>query len=96
LSALPAILCPLSECLKLFRFGADFGETIREAAKAGSGSAARQCPPEHLQGMLRIQEGIDDAVDAGSKTRRWGLWLGTRTEIRALAGEHLITDRLIS
>jgi hypothetical protein len=53
---------------KFFRFGADFGETIREAAKAGSGSAAQQCPPEHLENVLRTQEGIDDAVEAGSKT----------------------------
>lgn len=55
-------------CLSFFRFGADFGETIREAAKAGSGSAAQQCPPEHLENVLRTQEGIDDAVEAGSKT----------------------------
>jgi len=62
---------------KLFRFGADFGETIGEAAKAGSGSAARQCPAEHLQNVLRTQEGVDDAVEAGSKTRWWHLWLGS-------------------
>lgn len=54
--------------LKFFRFGADFGETIREAAKAGSGSAVQQCPPEHLEDVLRTQEEIDDAVEAGSKT----------------------------
>ena len=65
---LTGILCPLSGVPKLFRFGADFGETIREAAKAGSGSAAQQCPAEHLENVLRTQEGIDDAVEAGSKT----------------------------
>jgi len=48
--------------------GADFGETIREAAKAGSGSAAQQYPAEHLENVLRTQEGIDDAVETGSKT----------------------------
>ena len=46
---------------ELFRFGEDFGETIREAAKAGSGSDAQQCPAEHLENVLRTQEGIDDA-----------------------------------
>ena len=75
-----AILCPLSGVPKLFRFGADFGETIRETAEAGSASAARQCPAEHLQNVLCTQEGIDYAVEAGSKTRRWRLRLGTRTE----------------
>jgi hypothetical protein len=35
-------LCLLSGCFKLFRFGADFDQTIREAAKA---VAHRRSPP---------------------------------------------------
>ena len=32
------------------------------------GSPAQQCPADHLENVLRTQEGIDDAVVAGSKT----------------------------
>src|SRR5579885_194832 len=66
---------PLSLCLELFGFSADFGEPIREAATAGAHSGARHGSAEHLQDVLGAENGIDDAIESGPKEHGRRLWL---------------------
>ena|ERR1051325_6068776 len=67
-------ICPVTNCLEFFRFGAGFDEPVEEAAEAGLYRAAWQGPAEHLQDVLGAEEGIDDAVKTGSKVHGWCLW----------------------
>src|SRR5579872_3839471 len=60
----PANLCPLSSGIDFACFGEDFGQSVGESIKAAPGRAVWQGTPEHLDGVLREQEGIGNTIQA--------------------------------
>ena len=60
----PANLCPLSSGVDFACLGEDFGQSVGESIKAAPGRAVWQGTPEHLDGVLREQEGIGNTIQA--------------------------------
>src|SRR5713226_9404597 len=63
----PANLCPLSSAVEFAGFGEDFGQAIGEPIEVMSGMALRQRATEHLECMLSKQQGINDAIQPGTR-----------------------------
>ena len=77
-------------------FGDDLGEPVRESIEATTRSVVGQSTAEHLQHMLSGEQGIDHAVEAGSKAGERQLRLRdktarvrTRAKNQALRGHNI-------
>ena len=73
---LPVNLCPLSGGAKFARFAHNFGKPVGEAVETSAGLAMWQHAADHLEHMLRRQQGIDYSLESRPNPggRHFRLW----------------------
>ena len=59
-------------------FGDDFGKAVGEPGERRAWGTVGQGATEHFEHMLSGEQGVDDAVEAGSKRGEWGFGLGNQ------------------